>query len=95
MVFDFVEGIETRAGFGGTCFHAGADPFEFVFQEFLSLLFGLFGDPLTDRLGLEEGGVVAGMREGFASGDLDDAGGNDVEKVAVVGDEDDGTSVGF
>ena len=95
LVFDFVEGIEAGAGFGGAGFDAGADPFEFFFEEFLALLFGVFGDALADRFGLKEGGVVPGVGVGLAIRDLDDAGGDDVEEVAVVGDEDDGSFVGF
>ena len=87
LVFDVVEGIETAAGFGGARFDAGADPFEFFLEELLALLLGVAGNVLADGFGLEEGGVVAGVGVGFAAVDFDDAGGDGVEKVAVVGDE--------
>ena len=89
LVFDIVESIETTAGFGGARFDAGADPLEFFLKKFLALFLGVAGDVLADRFGLEEGGVVAGVGVGFAAVNLDDAGGDGVEEVAVVSDEDD------
>ena len=61
----------------------------------MALLFGVLGDFLSGCLGLEKGGVVSGMGVSFAIRDLDDASGDDVEEVAVVGDEDHGAGVGF
>ena len=51
MVFDFIEGIEPGAGFSGAGFDAGFDPLEFVFEEFLALFFGVFGNALADGFG--------------------------------------------
>ena len=78
------------AGFGALGADAGADPFEFFAEEALPAAFGLFGDLLADGFGFEVGGVIAGVGIAAAVGELDDAGGDDVEEIAVVGDEDDG-----
>ena len=70
---------------------AGADPREFALQETLTATFGLLGDALTNGLRFEIRGVIPRMRKRAAIRDLDDARGDDIEEVTVVGDEDDRT----
>lgn len=84
---DFKVAFDAVYGFGATGAGSAADPFEFFAEEFLASVFGLFGDGLAFGLGEEEIGVVA--REGVegALKDFDDAIGDAVEEVAVMGDE--------
>ena len=95
LVFDFVESVEAGAGFSGAGFDSGADPLEFFFEKFLALFLGILRDVLADCFGLKKGRVIPGVGIGLAVVDFDDAGGDDVEKVAVVRDEDDRAAVVF
>jgi hypothetical protein len=90
---DLVELFEPVARLGGACLDAGTHPVKFLAEETLAAALGLGGDLLADGLGFEVGGVVAGVRVGLAVRDLDDPCGDQVEEVAVVGDEDDGAGV--
>ena len=90
QAFHLVEGFEAMARLGALGADAGADPIEFLAQEALAAAFGLVGDLLADGFGFEVGGVIPGMGKAPAIGELDDARGDDIEEIAVVGDEDDG-----
>ena len=47
LIFDFVECIKARAGFGSAGFNARLDPLEFVLKELLAFFFGVLGDFLS------------------------------------------------
>ena len=88
---DAVVGVEAGLLFGAACFDAGPDKFELVAEEDLAAAFGVGFDAFADGFAFEVVAVVAGVGVELAAVDLDDAGGDAVEEVAVVGDEEDGT----
>ena len=77
-------------GFGALRSDARADPVQFLAQEPLPPPLGLFVDLLSDGFGFEVSGVVPRVRKAPAIGQLDDPGGDYIQKVAVMGDKDDG-----
>ena len=85
---DLVKCLEPVARLRGARLDAGADPFQFLAQEPLPPPLRLFGDLLAHRLGLEIGRVVPRMRVATPVGQLDDARGDHIEEIAVVGHED-------
>ncbi len=89
---DLVETIEAAARLRGARLDPGSHPLDLPAQECLALALARLLLLLTDRLGLEEVIVAALVGKELPGGELDDAVGDAVEEIAVVGHEEAGAA---